>query len=87
MGQENELILVVADNGIGLPAENPAEMKIGIGLQSTAERLKRMYPDRHSLSIRKPAEGGAEVRIAIPLRLEDCEDLPSHEKQAAAADR
>jgi sensor histidine kinase YesM len=87
VGQEEELILVVTDNGIGLPAENPAEMKIGIGLQSTGERLERMYPDRHTFSIRKPEEGGAEVRIAIPLRFKDNEDLSPGEKQHAIADR
>jgi two-component system LytT family sensor kinase len=68
---ESELVLLVTDNGIGPPAEDAAGMKIGMGLRSTSERLARLYPDRHTFSIRKPEEGGAEVRITIPLRFAD----------------
>lgn len=64
----DQLVMTVADNGIGPPADSSG-MKIGVGLGSTCERLARMYSDRHSFSIRKPQDGGAEVRIAIPLRL------------------
>jgi len=55
--QGNELVLAVTDNGTGPPAEDPAGMKIGVGLRSTCERLTRMYPNNHSFSIRKPEEG------------------------------
>jgi two-component system, LytTR family, sensor kinase len=75
--QERALVLTVTDNGIGLPAEDSAEMKKGVGLRSTCERLARMYPDRHAFSIRKHVEGGAEVRIEIPLRLIDFQDRSS----------
>jgi two-component system LytT family sensor kinase len=75
--QGGELVLAVTDNGIGLPTEDPAKMKIGIGLQSTRERLERMYPESHTFSIHKTAEGGTEVRITIPLRLADYEDRSS----------
>jgi two-component system, LytTR family, sensor kinase len=87
VSQGGELVLVVTDNGIGPPAEDPAEMKIGIGLRSTCERLARMYPNCHTFSIRKPAEGGTEVRITIPLRFADYEDRSSHDEQIAVADR
>jgi two-component system, LytTR family, sensor kinase len=85
--QGSELVLAVTDNGIGPPIENPAEMKVGVGLRSTCERLARMYPNNHTFSIRKPEEGGAEVHIAIPLRFPDNEDRSSHDKQPATADR
>jgi two-component system LytT family sensor kinase len=62
------LVITVTDNGIGLPAENPPEMKLGVGLTSTCERLQRMYPQQHSFSMRSLPEGGTEVRVAIPLR-------------------
>lgn len=87
ISQGGELVLSVTDNGIGPPAEDPAEMKIGVGLRSTCERLVRMYPDRHTFSIRKPAEGGTEVRIAIPLRFADYEERSSHDEQSTVADR
>jgi two-component system, LytTR family, sensor kinase len=87
VSQGGGLVLTVTDNGIGPPAENPAEMKIGVGLRSTFERLERMYPNHHTFSIRKPAGGGAEVRISIPLHFADDEDRSSHDKQPAVADR
>jgi len=87
VSQGGELVLSVTDNGIGPPAEDPAEMKIGVGLRSTCERLARMYPNSHTFSIRKPAEGGAEVRITIPLRFADYEDRTSHDEQSKVADR
>jgi two-component system, LytTR family, sensor kinase len=87
VSQGGELVLAVTDNGIGPPAEDPAEMKLGVGLRSTCERLARLYPDRHSFSIRKPADGGAEVRIAIPLRFADLDDRSFHDEQTAVADR
>jgi len=87
VGQGGELVLAVTDNGIGLPAEDPAEMKIGVGLQSTRERLARMYSDSHTFSIGNPAEGGAEVRITIPLRFAEDEDRSSHHEQSTIADR
>jgi two-component system LytT family sensor kinase len=82
-----ELVLTVTDNGVGLPVAEPAEMKMGVGLRSTCERLERMYPDRHTFSIREPAEGGAEVRIAIPLRFADYEDRSSDNEKSKVADR
>ena len=67
-GEEQDLILKVSDNGVGPPSEDLSEMQIGVGLGSTGERLARMYPERHSLSMRRLPEGGTEVRIALPLR-------------------
>jgi sensor histidine kinase YesM len=87
IGQADELVLAVADNGVGPPSEDPAKMKIGIGLQSTCERLAKMYPNRHTFSIRKPEEGGTEIRIAIPLRFADYEERSTHDEQTAVADR
>jgi signal transduction histidine kinase len=50
---------------VGLPVTNAAELRLGVGLGATKERLMRMY-DRQSLEIQPLPEGGAEVRIVLP---------------------
>lgn len=83
----SELELLVKDNGIGLPDGDLSKIKIGVGVGSTRERLATMYPDRQTFSMRQPPDGGAEVRIAIPLRFEDSEEDPTPDAQSATANR
>jgi sensor histidine kinase YesM len=82
-----ELVVRVLDNGAGPPEEDPAKLKVGVGVGSTRERLATMYPDRHSFALRRRPEGGAEVRIAIPLHFPDGKEGVSGDERAAAADR
>ena len=84
--EDGQLVLTVADNGIGLPADANG-MRLGVGLGSTCERLARMYPERQNFSLRKLPEGGAEVRIAIPLRFENPVDHAWHNDEIPAAHR
>src|ERR1700761_1060124 len=63
--QNEQLVLTIRDNGAGLPVRNPAELRLGVGLGATKERLMRMY-DRQSLEIRPLPEGGTEVCIVLP---------------------
>ena len=67
--EEDRLVLSVSDNGTGLAAESLKELELGVGLGSTCERLARMYPERHELAVRKLREGGTEVRVVLPFRL------------------
>jgi signal transduction histidine kinase len=83
---ESRLVITVADNGIGPPADANG-MKIGVGLGSTCERLARMYPGRHEFSIQRPSEGGAVVRIAIPLRFANSVDGAALHEEIPAIDR
>jgi two-component system, LytTR family, sensor kinase len=76
MSEDGRLVLAVSDNGAGPPAESIDNLEMGIGLGSTSERLERMYPGRHSLSMRRLPEGGTEVRIVLPLEW----DSPVQEK-------
>jgi two-component system LytT family sensor kinase len=82
-----ELVVTVTDNGNGPPPLAGVEMKVGVGLGSTCERLARMFPDRHSFSMRRMPEGGTEVRLALPFRVAAVEDRPEHHEQPAFADR
>jgi len=65
--ESEELVMTVSDNGSGPPAERLADLEMGIGLGSTCERLDRMFPGRHTISMRKLNEGGTEIRIVLPL--------------------
>ncbi len=86
MQEQDQLVITVADNGIGPPADSNG-MRIGVGLGSTSERLARMYPERHTFSIRSLPEGGAEVRIAIPLRFRNAADSTHRDEAIQVADR
>jgi signal transduction histidine kinase len=80
------LVLSVTDNGAGPPGAPLSELPLGIGLGATCERLARMYPGRHSFSMRAAPEGGTEVRITLPLRFEAETEEPDV-AYAAGADR
>jgi two-component system, LytTR family, sensor kinase len=81
--EEGALTITVTDNGIGPPAD-ASQMKIGVGLGSTCERLARMYPEQHGFSISRPPEGGAEVRVTLPLRFgRSAPDTRAHEEVPA----
>jgi two-component system, LytTR family, sensor kinase len=67
--QDDWLVLTVEDNGAGLPAENLRDLQLGVGLGATCDRLQRLYFDRQELAIRNLADGGTEVRISLPFRL------------------
>ncbi len=61
------LILEIQDSGAGIPeGRSPGE---GIGLSTTAERLRHLYGERHELSLGNAPDGGFLARIRLPLRL------------------
>jgi two-component sensor histidine kinase len=83
----DELVLTISDNGRGVSTDQIDNLPIGIGLGSTCERLLRMYPERHTFSIRNLPEGGTEIRITLPLTFKEvAAKIPQYE-QASSADR
>lgn len=77
--QLSQLILTISDNGIGVSSAQLSELEVGIGIGSTCERLEHMYGQQHSFSIRPLAEGGTEVRIAIPCKFANTSDTFTHD--------
>ena len=60
------LRLQVSDNGGGVPAGKTIEE--GIGLANTRARLHHLYGAAHRFECARSAEGGFEVRVAVPFR-------------------
>jgi two-component system, LytTR family, sensor kinase len=60
------LYLEVSDDGPGLPAA--PQMREGIGLANTRERLAKTYGARGRFSLSSPAGGGVTVSIELPCR-------------------
>ena len=85
--KSGKLVLTVIDNGAGLRAASPADIKLGVGLDSTLQRLSKMYPDRHSFSIRSLPEGGTEVHVSLPLHFEHSLVSAISDEKAATVNR
>ena len=64
----HSLLLCVVDNGVGLPSRDPKQLKLGVGLGSTAERLALLYPGSHEFSVQEAPSGGVQVTVSFPFR-------------------
>jgi signal transduction histidine kinase len=66
----DNIVIQVEDDGVGLAPGWTLENSSGLGLAVTSERIKGMYPARHSFSLRRRLEGGTTVEIVLPLRFQ-----------------
>jgi LytS/YehU family sensor histidine kinase len=63
--QRNGMLeIVVRDDGKGLRAD----LREGVGLRNTRERLETAFPGQAQLRIENAPGGGAEARVVIPFR-------------------
>ncbi|MEP7338066.1 MAG: histidine kinase, partial [Acidobacteriota bacterium] len=67
--QGEMLHLSVTDDGPGLTKEERAFPREGIGLSNTRQRLRQLYGDGQSLTLKTPAEGGLRVELIIPYKI------------------
>lgn len=65
--ERTHLVLVVDDDGHGLPRERPVQE--GIGLGTTRERLQQLYDGQARVEIGPSPVGGARVTLTFPLRI------------------
>jgi signal transduction histidine kinase len=63
----DDLVLSITDDGPG-PAEGPAELREGVGLTNTRERVATLHGTRGSLTLVATPGGGARATIRIPYR-------------------
>jgi two-component system, LytTR family, sensor kinase len=64
------LDLRVKDNGPGFAESAGHETNGGLGLKLVRERLRRLYGPAHAMEVRQVPEGGVEVGITIPFRVD-----------------
>jgi two-component system LytT family sensor kinase len=70
MHENGNLLIHITDNGPGFVESNGSGPKFGLGLRSTRERLQTLYGNDQRFSIRSLEEGGVEVCVQIPFRVE-----------------
>ena len=63
--ENGSVILGVEDSGPGLP---PGQLREGIGLGNTRQRLLHLYGARQSLLFDRSDLGGLHVRVSVPFR-------------------
>ena len=63
---ERRLEVRVRDDGPGFPAEAAARRR-GVGIANTEARLEQLYGEAYELLLENPPEGGALVRVRMPL--------------------
>lgn len=66
---ENRIVILIEDNGAGLPIGLPLEHTQGVGLKNTVNRLQGTYHDQYEFRISNNSKAsGAHVRLILPMR-------------------
>ncbi len=64
----HSLELEVRDDGPGIECDDRPAARKGLGLDNIKSRLEQLYGDEHRFDLRTHPEGGAVVRVVLPLR-------------------
>lgn len=67
----NYVELEVRDDGPGIESSDGTSAGKGVGLRNIQSRLEQLYGNQHDFELRTHADGGAVVRIRLPLRHAD----------------
>jgi sensor histidine kinase YesM len=65
--QDQQLELVVTDDGVGLPVDFAGLSSGGVGLANVRARLRQRYGEAARLSLTARDSGGVTARIVLPL--------------------
>ena len=73
-GVDGRLEIHVLDDGVGLPVGWSMKTSAGHGLSITSERIAGLHPKgRSRFTVHDRAEGGTDVEISLPLRVDRAE--------------
>jgi two-component sensor histidine kinase len=67
-GASDSLELEIRDDGLGIERSNHASERKGVGLSNIQSRLEQLYGDAQRFELDAHPQGGAVVRIRLPLR-------------------
>lgn len=67
-GDGQFLELEIRDDGAGISEDNHPPARKGVGLGNITSRLEQLYGDAHQFDLAAHPQGGAVVKIQIPLR-------------------
>lgn len=65
---EEQLVVEVVDNGVGLPPGFCENSTHGVGLSNTRARLRQLHGDNFAFHCENRIDGGCEIRIFLPFR-------------------
>jgi two-component system LytT family sensor kinase len=66
----DRLVLVVRDNGRGVPPDKLSAFNHGVGLGNTRSRLEHLYGSDHRFEFETPPDGGLAVTIDVPFAVD-----------------
>ncbi len=84
--KSRQLQLQVRDDGAGLPDEQNAKLKEGVGLTNTKARLQQLYGAAYRFDLHNADGSGLIVNLSIPLRMKDGNNL-NHNHENTDTDR
>jgi len=64
---EDELILVLSDDGPGLDLNKEEHKRLGVGLANIKDRLQTLYNNKHSWQMSNLQPHGLKIKICIPF--------------------
>jgi sensor histidine kinase YesM len=65
-GENDSILIQIADHGPGMPADFNLEVSKGVGLRNVDERLKKIYGEGYGLQIEENVPLGTIFTIHIP---------------------